>query len=240
MPGEQDMWEYKQHQSAFQKMIFDEEDTFTWAPRQPVLSEFELEQLAYEGRVKAYLADYSGPPMSTLQHCALRTILYVSGLQELEIGPPQIAELLHCLGVLRAHVDGAYTCGQMLQWERCYGPPADVCYLVKETLKMAASYLHTAKHSPLCQDGRQAMADCVGRLQRGQQFTDRAILSSSKQSTASCGEVQASVATKLCKCVYASARVALELFILWHQGPREEGLCLRAWQIAWHDSPLAA
>ena len=165
-----------------------------------------------------------------MQHYVVRAVLYISRLQEMERGVPQVAGLFHCLGVLRAHVDGAYSCGKMLQWERCFGPPSDVCYLLKEVLKVAASYFHEAAQSPLTSPGLHELARAAASLQRGQRFTDRCFQQSSQASSASWGQVQANVALKLRQCVDTSARSALELFILWFQEQRKEDLCIRAFQ----------
>ena len=79
----------------------------------------------------------------------------------------QAAILLHFLGCMRALEDGAYCCGSMLQWERCFAFPADIHYVVTVALKIAMTYLYHAREAPTTASSRYLGASSGGQRGRG-------------------------------------------------------------------------
>ena len=93
--------------------------------------------------------------LTDVQAHAAKAVLFISRLHQLEAGVAQLAGLLHYLGVMRAHVDGAYRSGKMCHWEQGWCIPADLHIVVTKALKAAATYLFGCKSSAAVPAGMQ-------------------------------------------------------------------------------------
>ena len=112
-----------------------------WSAVDQILGEAERRQQNFEGLVNQFPELRQGATLSDGHLFAVRAILYVSCLQELDT-------LLHYLWLMKAHADGAYRYGMLRQRERCLVNPAVVILLVTEALKTTATYLTTATCNP--------------------------------------------------------------------------------------------
>ena len=114
--------DYPLHESDFQSSVFEAEDTFDWTAEEPCHDRVQ-EEMSSLGLVFGNIVDAAGPSVSGRDVNAVKAIVFVARLQESETGVPQGARLTQFLGLARAHVDGGYTCGKMLEWTRCYCLP---------------------------------------------------------------------------------------------------------------------
>ena len=102
--------------------------------------------------------------VTDLEMNIVKSVLYISTLHDFDHGIPEAAILLHLMGKLRAHPDGSYTTGPMLQWERCYLILADVHFSVTKVLKHASTHLLEYTCSPSCHNGLLQLAAAVPTL----------------------------------------------------------------------------
>lgn len=98
-----------QHESEFQARAFANPSEFTWTDATPVPNDSERALAALEQCSHDVMAHCARPTDAVCR--SVRAVLYVSTLNELEHGVPEAATLLHFLGLMRAHVDGAYRAG---------------------------------------------------------------------------------------------------------------------------------
>ena len=127
-------------------------------------------------------------------------------------------------------MDGAYRCGMLMQWERCFVIPADAYLLVTEALKTAATHLTTSTCNPATGTGLRELKGTVDRWDRLQHATDCSVLLAGRQAGVSWGGIQPFVALKLRQCISVIGRGVMEQYVSWFQTPRREDVCMRAFQ----------
>ena len=163
-PGLED---YLQHESEFQAGVFAQAaDDLVWESTSPVMNESEKDDKALEALYGKVLVALGVDDLPEKDRLAVKAILFIAGLHELEAGVSQAAMLFNFLRLMKAHVDGGYRAGKMLQWDKCSAIPPDVHLLVTKALKVAATYYLQCSCDPRSAVGIRELVTSVSGLQR--------------------------------------------------------------------------
>ena len=212
-----DLGDYLLHENAFQTSAFADEDNFEWEDVEPVESKSSQHRSDLEAYCRRVLESAESVELSARN--AVRAIVYISSIQELDTGVPSVARLLNFLELMRAHPDGLYTTGGMYEWDRCSCIPPDVDHQISAALNDAATYLNGCRNIVLSDEGIEELAKDIGSLGKGpSNYTcDRAIQRAAKADDASWGAVRATVALELRRKLAACPENVAKQYILWFQ-----------------------